>query len=166
MRNKLFFLLGFFFYFYIALGQGHACMGVSPFKDEIVDEAQVIFRGRALEYGFIYNKEGAYLAKIKFQVAKTYRGSEEINWEAIWENSTFTFPHDRLSFEEKYGSDIIVGLVYADKVDKSMRAFVSKFLDNENFESLPWVLEWGCSPPFMGSFNKMEPLLKRKGIIK
>ena len=152
----------------------HASMCWSPQpKENTIDHADIIFRGSLVAIEPASGLMGKF--KLKFEVVETFRGIETSSWTVIWNHGSTGISKNLLDDKRKIGEDFVVALVLVDHLVNKQGTRVPApgvdlgILDSMDRDSqhLPWVLSEGpCSPPVMGSFIRMEPLLKRRNIIK
>lgn len=142
-----------------------ACVIGYPFNERTIDDAEVIFRGRPIAYARM--EDEFVTARLGFQVMETYRGEHRRTWHVVWQNSTYSIPDNLWEFVERYGWDVVVGLVppgWRGRVDDP-RSYVVIPPSSGRLWELPWVLQVPCSPPFMGAYWEIEPLLRRRGVV-
>ena len=158
--------------FLFLVGSSHASACVVPrmfFDESIVDQAHIIIRGRLVAYELLYSDRLAnpVAARLTFEVAETYRGDHRATHDAIWYNSTFALPDDLSRFSETFREDAVAGLIPAgyDVQPGSVSSLTVGRTKNIRFPELPRILQTPCTPPFMSSFDRMEPMLRRQGVL-
>lgn len=107
----------------------------------------------------------ARIAKLTFEVMETYKGRAAPTWSVFRSNSTYGLPENLAEFNSLYGEDLVVGLGpwdISEQPEADVVAIRSAF--PELFE-LPWVAQEDCAPPFMAEFERLAPVLRRKGIL-
>lgn len=140
-----------------------ACQMYQPLTETDLENAQSVFIGEAIRY-----RRGPP-AIITFRVTALLSGrrvSGEIN--VYWVHGTFGSPRSLASFKRQYGSTTRVGILFSDAFPKTCKMQevhngYGKFLGEKmtcysefigptvysEFSDLPWVLNKGCSGPYM-----------------
>ena len=148
-------LVSFFFH-----GSVHACLIYFPFDESIIDDADIIFRGRITSYELIHDHD---VARLAFDVEETLFGEHASTRVAVWTNSTAAFPEDLSGL----GSDVVVGLMATGWDYRCWNHPDFPLPDGlAELRDLPWILEENCHVSFMSRFDEMEAILQRRGILQ
>lgn len=127
-----------------------------PFGEHYFQGAEIVFRGRPIEYR---NPDAEAVAnsfvgaEITFEVSETYLGKDKEKWTAFWVNTMDLDPDGLQAFRDEVGDDLVVILEGPNDQTKLL-------------SELP-VIPFGllCTPAAMGRFSVMEPILRQKGLI-
>lgn len=148
-----------FFVFILSCSNAQACPMMEPLTDEQMLKAQSVFIGTAMEYE---SNDAPHPDVITFRVEEVLSGkpvSRDIK--VNWIHGTFGMPSSIEEFRSIYGKKTKVGILYKETFPEecsivnsvgerlSKEYCHSRFLGYKSPSDLPWIMNGGCTGPYM-----------------
>ena len=139
------------------------CHRDASFFDRAIKATHVVIRGKIISYQRLEDED--QMAKLEFKVVETYKGVSRSTWVVAWHGINSGVPRTLKDFKNKFGEDIIVGLVsgIGGGLPTPYKYSTPK---NKGLLRIFWVMESECLPPIMGPYELLKPIMKQHRIIK